>query len=80
MQMTRNSMDEAISAFKVAPAQLLGMCVSTVAALCLFATESKWWGIASMISVIFTGLMWMSTPGIIQAANNRAKACHRYQY
>lgn len=78
--MKRNPMDEAISALKVAPIQTLGMCFSAVAALCLFSTDSKWFGTAVLVALIFTGLVWMATPGIIREANDRAKARHRYPY
>ena len=62
--MKRNPMDEAISALKVAPIPTLAMCVSAVAALYLFSTDSKWFGIAVLVAVIFTGLAWMATPGL----------------
>ena len=78
--MKRNPMDEAISALKVAPIPTLAMCVSAVAALYLFSTDSKWFGIAVLVAVIFTGLAWMATPAIIQDANKRAKARHRYPH
>ncbi|KAA8699741.1 hypothetical protein [Pseudomonas cannabina] len=78
--MKRNPMDEAISALKVAPIQTLGMCVSAVASLYLFSTDSQWFGIVVLVAVIFTGLAWMATPGIIQEANKRAKARHRYPH
>ncbi|MBW9240957.1 hypothetical protein I6U33_26875 [Pseudomonas carnis] len=78
--MKRNPMDEAISALKVAPIQTLGMCVSAVAALYLFSTDSKLFGAALIIAVIFAGLAWMATPAIIQKAHKRAKARHRYPY
>jgi len=76
----RNPMDEAISALKVAPIQTLGMCVSAIAALYLFSNDSKWFGTTGLVALIFTGLVWMATPYIIQEANNRAKARHRYPY
>lgn len=78
--MKRNPMDEAISALKVAPIQTLGMCVSAVAALYLFSTDSKLFGTALIIALIFAGLAWMATPAIIQEANKRAKARHRYPH
>lgn len=78
--MKRNPMDEAISALKVAPVQTLGMCVSAVAALYLFSTDSKWFSTAVLVALIFTGLVWMATPVIIQEANDRAKVRHRYPY
>lgn len=78
--MKRNPMDEAISALKVAPVQTLGTSVSAVASLYLFSADSEWWGTAALIALIFTGLLWMATPRIIEVANKRAKARHRYPY
>ncbi len=51
-------MDEAISALKVAPIQTMGMCVSAVAVLYLFSTDSKLFGTA----LIIAGLAWMAIP------------------
>lgn len=73
-------MDEAISALKVAPVQTLGMCLSAVVALYLFSTDSKWFSVALMAAVILTAIVWRRTPAIIQAANQRAKARHRYPH
>jgi hypothetical protein len=73
-------MDEAISALKVAPVVTVGTCISALAALYLFSTDSKWYGAAVIVAVIFTGLLWMATPDIIQDAKKRAKARHRYPY
>ncbi|CAD0266080.1 conserved hypothetical protein [Pseudomonas veronii] len=78
--MKRTPKDEAISALKVVPVPTLGMCVSTVSGLYLFATDSKWYGIAVTVAAIFTVLVGMATPSIIQEANKRAKARHRYPY
>lgn len=72
--MKRNPTNEAISALKVAPIQTLGMCVSAEAALYLFSTDSKWFGTAVLVGLIFKGLVWVGTPGIIQEANERARA------
>ncbi|MBP3998338.1 hypothetical protein [Pseudomonas koreensis] len=60
--MKRNPVDEPISGLKVAPIQTLGMCVSAVAALYLFSTDSKWFGTAVLVALIFTVLVWMATP------------------
>lgn len=78
--MKRNPMDEAISALKVAPVQTLGTGASAVASLYLFSLDSQWWGTAVIVTAIFTALLWMATPGIIEVANKRAKARHRYPY
>lgn len=78
--MRRNPMDEAISALKVAPVQTVGMCLSFIVALYLFSTDSKWFSVALMAAVILTAIVWLTTPAIIQAANKRAKARHRYPY
>ncbi len=79
-QMKRNPMDEAISALNVAPIPTLGMCISAVITLYLFGIDSKWWATPALVAMIFTGLVWMMTPAIIQEANKRAKARHRYPY
>nr|WP_172687437.1 hypothetical protein [Pseudomonas syringae]ARO45259.1 hypothetical protein [Pseudomonas syringae pv. actinidiae] len=78
--MKRNPMDEAISALKVAPVQVVGSCVSAVIALYLFATESEWASVALMASVIFAATVWRATPVIIQVADKRAKARHHYPH
>jgi hypothetical protein len=78
--MKRTPIDEAISALKVAPIQTVGACASSVAALCLFLNDSQWWRIMAMVAVLFTGLLWMATPGIIEVASKRAKARHPYPY
>ncbi|MCF5371939.1 hypothetical protein [Pseudomonas syringae] len=78
--MKRNPMDEAISALKVAPVQTVGTFVSALIAFYLFSTESEWFSVALMASVIFTAILWRATPQIIQAANKRAEARHRYPH
>lgn len=70
--MKRKQMDEAISALKVAPVQTLGASVSAVAWLYLFCTDSEWWGTAAIVALIFMGLLWMASPGIIEVASQRA--------
>jgi len=60
--MKRNPVDEPTSAFKVAPIQSLGMCVSAVAALYLFSTDSEWFGAAVLSALVFMVLVWMATP------------------
>jgi len=71
-------MDEAISALKVVPVQTVRMCLSAVVALYLFSTDSEWFSVALTVAVIFTALVWRAAPAVIQAANKRAKARHRY--
>lgn len=78
--MKRNPIDEAISALKVAPAQTAGMCLSAVFAFYLFSTDSDWFGVAMVVAVIFTAIVWRTTPAIIEAANERVKARHRYPH
>ena len=78
--MRRNPMDEAISALRVAPVQTVGMCLSAVAAFYLYSTDSEWFVVALVVALIFTAIVWRSTPAIIQAANKRAKARTPYPY
>ena len=78
--MRRNPMDEAISALKVAPVETVGACLSAVVALYLFSTDSEWFSVALIVTVIFTAIVWRATPAIIQAANKRAKARYRYPH
>jgi len=76
----RTPIDEAISALKVIPVQTVGMCLSAVVALYLFSTDSGWFSVALTVALIFTALVWRAAPAVIQAANKRAKARHRYPY
>ena len=78
--MKRTPMDEAISGLKIAPVQTLGTCLSVVVGLYLFSTDSVWFSVALLVAVIFTAMVWRATPAIVQAANKRAKARHRYPH
>lgn len=80
MKMKRNPMDEAIAALQIAPVQTVLMSASAVIAVVLYGMDSRWFTIPLLIALISGCLVWRATPAMIQAANKRAKARHRYPY
>ncbi|BFO07219.1 hypothetical protein LU674_001575 [Pseudomonas alloputida] len=78
--MQRTQLDEVVAALKVAPLETVVMGASTVIALILFCLDSQWFGLALVTALVSALGLWCASPEILQLANKRAKARHRYPY